>query len=209
MRLPISVILAISLWAVYAGAQDDSSKLKVSKDALTDEQLAIYRVVLNEYKKDSHNTLNLSTRTYPLELKEGPFWGEECIKDVTFTDGDDSRPQAIHAFNSTTTLAPDIVLVDPKKQEAKVRQNDPQKPLKKAIDEGEPLTNEQLDESVKRAFSTGLFSLSEIIFDAGRHHAIVSYRFVCGALCGNGATLILEKVGDTWKVSRTCAKWIS
>jgi hypothetical protein len=69
--------------------------------------------------------------------------------------------------------------VDPEQQESKVKQNDPQNLIKKAIDEREPVTDGQLDKSLKLAFSTGLFSLSEIVFDKGHRHAFVSYSFVC------------------------------
>ena len=62
---------------------------------------------------------------------------------------------------------------------------------------------------VKQAYSNGLFSLSEIIFDKQHLHAFVSYSFACGVRCGNGRILILEKVGDTWKVSKTCGGWVS
>src|SRR5215469_3468188 len=206
MRLVVSLMLA-TFWAFCALAQDDSPKVKVSKEALTDEQLAVYRVVLNNYMKDSHDRLNLSNRTYPLELA-GPFFDKECVQGIKLEAGDNSVP-VVHAFSSTTSLSADVVLVDPKMQEAKVEQNDPQNLMKKAIDEREPLTKEQLNKSVEQAFTTGLFSLSEIAFDKGHRLAIVSYSLVCGRLCGHGNMLILEKIGEGWKVKTTCGSWIS
>jgi hypothetical protein len=207
MRLAASVMLAVSCWAILCVAQDDSTKLRVSKEALTPEQLAVYRVVLNNFMKDSHGALNLSNRTYPLDLA-GPFFDKGCVNGIKLEETDNSV-RVVHMFSSTTTLVPNVLLVDPKRQEAKVKQNDPQNLMKKAIDEREPVTGEQLDKSLELAFSTGLSSLSEIIFDKGHHHAIVSYSFVCGSLCGHGNTLIIEKTGDTWKVVKTCASWIS
>lgn len=47
--------------------------------------------------------------------------------------------------------------------------------MKKTIDEREPVTNEQLGKTLELAFSTRFFSLSEIVFDKGHRHAIVSY----------------------------------
>ena len=207
MRIAVSLMLATTLWGICTVAQDDSLKLNVSKEGLTDEQLAIYRVVLNNYMKDSHGTLNLSNRTYPLELA-GPLFDKECVEGIKLEVGDNSVP-VVHAFSSAPALSPNVVLVDPKKQEAKVKQNDPQNLIKKAIDEREPVTNDQLDKSVELAFTTGLFSLSEIIFDKGHRHAIVSYSFVCGRLCGHGNMLILERNGERWKVKTTCGSWIS
>ena len=71
--------------------------------------------------------------------------------------------------------------MDPEQQESKVKQNDPQNLSKKAIDERESVRDGQLDKSLQLAFSTGLFSLSEMVFDKGHRHAFVSYSFVCGS----------------------------
>ncbi len=38
---------------------------------------------------------------------------------------------------------------------------------------------------------------------------VVSYRFWCGSLCGNGATWVFEKVGKQWKKTDSCGDWIS
>lgn len=65
-------------------------------------------------------------------------------------------------------------------------------------------------EAVENGFAKGLFSLSEIAFDEERRHAVVSYGFHCGMKCGNGATLLFEKVNGKWKeTDRTCGGWIS
>jgi hypothetical protein len=100
-------------------------------------------------------------------------------------------------------------LVDPDRQEQKVKENDPQNLMKSAIDEGERVSDKQIENSVKQAFATGLFTLTEIRFDKQHHHAMVAYSFVCGGLCGHGNTLILKKVGQGWKVSKRCGGWIS
>jgi hypothetical protein len=79
MHLAVSVLLATSSWAIGAVSQDDSPKIKVSKEALTDEQLAIYRVVRNNYMEDSHGSLNVSNRTYALVLA-GPFFDKRLCE---------------------------------------------------------------------------------------------------------------------------------
>jgi hypothetical protein len=200
MRLATTLMLAFTFGAICTVAQDEPPKPHVSKDALSDEQLAVYRVVLNDYMKDSRGTLNLSTKTYALEVDEG------CAKGFKLEQTDPSV-RTVHAF--TTAPAPNVVLVDPEQQKSKVKQNDPQNLVKKAIDEREPVTDEQLNKSVELAFSTGLFSLSEVVFDKGHRHAFVSYSFVCGSLCGHGNDLVLEKTGNRWKLKRTCSSWIS
>jgi hypothetical protein len=92
-------------------------------------------------------------------------------------------------------------LVDPKKQTKIVHDNDPDKTMREG---------KSVDSAVKAAFGTGLFSLSEIAFDKARTHAVVSYTFWCGSLCGNGATWVFEKVGNEWKqTDRNCGGRIS
>lgn len=81
--------------------------------------------------------------------------------------------------------------------------------MKKAIDEHEKVTDEQLDQSVKQAFRTGLFTLSEIAFDKEHRRAVVSYSFVCGMLCGHGNTMVLKKLGQNWKIAKRCGGWVS
>ena len=81
--------------------------------------------------------------------------------------------------------------------------------VKKAIDDHQKVTTEQIDDSVKQAFQTGLFTLSEIVFDKEHRRAVVTYSFVCGTLCGNGDTLLLKKVGQHWRVAKRCGGWIS
>ena len=68
------------------------------------------------------------------------------------------------------------------------------------------VTDKELDKSTKKAFETGL---SEIVFDKLHKHAVVTYSFRCGGLCGNGNTLLLAKVGKKWKISKSCGAWVS
>jgi hypothetical protein len=92
-------------------------------------------------------------------------------------------------------------LVDPKKQTRIVHSNDPSNTIRK----GEPVKD-----AVENAFSTALFSISEIAFDKDRQFAVVSYRFRCGSLCGNGSTVVFEKIKGEWRnANRNCGSWIS
>jgi hypothetical protein len=102
-----------------------------------------------------------------------------------------------------------ILLVDPDRQQETIKKNDPQNLMMKAIDDGQKITDEQLDQSIKSAFHSGLFTLSEIVFDKEHRQSAVSYSFVCGGLCGNGNTLVLKKVGHIWKVAKRCGGWVS
>lgn len=203
MHFALPLLLCAS-WTFCVLAQD-APKPEVSKEPLTDEQLAVYRVVIDNYMKGSRGSLNVSDTTYPLDL-DGPFSGEDCTAGIQ-PEQHDARVPVVHTFNST--LSSSVVLVDSKQQEAKVKQSDPENLIKKAIDGHEPVTDDQVKHSVQTAFSVGLFSLSEILFDNGHRHAIVSYSFHCGMLCGNGGTSVLQKTGNKWKVKKTCSSWVS
>jgi hypothetical protein len=102
-----------------------------------------------------------------------------------------------------------VVLVDPDAQTQTVKENDPQKLVKRGIEDGEKVTDEQIGDAVKTAFKTGLFTLSEIVFDARHRNAVVSYSFYCGELCGHGNLVILKKVGAKWKIKKQCGGWVS
>jgi hypothetical protein len=111
---------------------------------------------------------------------------------------------ASHSFHE---LTPDDLpgtnarLVGPKKHAKIARANDPDKTIR----EGKSVEN-----AVKDAFATGLFSMSEIAFDKDRHYAVVSYSFWCGSLCGHGATVVFEKVNGEWRnANRNCGGWVS
>ncbi len=109
---------------------------------------------------------------------------------------------ASHSFHD---LTPDVLLgrntrlVDLKKQATIINDNDPSNTIGKG---------KSVKAAVRDALVTGLFSMSEIVFD--REHALVSYSFWCGSLCGNGATLVLEKASGEWRrTDRMCGGWIS
>ncbi len=118
------------------------------------------------------------------------------------------EPQAIasaaHSFRILTGYVlggKNVRLVDADKQAAIVQSNDPSN----SIREGK-----SVETAVNRAFSTGLFSMSEIAFDNEQRRALVSYSFVCGSLCGSGGVWLFEKVDGVWKKSeRVCGGWIS
>ena len=198
---------AIFVVSLFAGAQDDTPKPPVSNDPLTAEQIAIYRTVLEDYTKDGNGVLNVANRTEPLE-QSGVGFDKACFKGIELKTARTSVP-ILHKLDPAVVVDKRFTLVDPELQEDKIKENDPQRLVKSAIDDHQQVTDMQLDESVKRAFETGLFTLSEILFDKQHRHAVVAYSFVCGELCGNGDLLALTKVGNKWKVIKKCGGWVS
>lgn len=171
----------------------------VSDKPLTAEQLAIYRIVLKRYLSGEDGTLNLSIHTEPIEI-DGPFGEHDCSKGL---DLEPIEPSLVHSFQ-TDDLArlgfKSLRLVDPDQQGREVKKNDPSKAIREGV---------SVDDAVKNGFAHALFSLSEIRFDKKHGHAIVSYSFWCGSLCGNGESLVLVRKGDNWSVQQQCGGWVS
>ena len=194
-----ALIMAVVLLCTSTSAATSDKPVKATSPVSADE-LSIYNAVLRQYGGD--NGLNVSQTTYPLD-PDSPMDGfkeAECLKGIHL----ENLAVVSHSFHE---LPPDVLrdkkmkLVDPRKQTKIVHSNDPSKTIRK----GKPVK-----EAVDSAFSTALFSMSEIAFDKDHRFAVVSYRFWCGSLCGNGSTLVFEKVKGEWRnTNRTCSSWIS
>ncbi len=168
---------------------------------LSPDEIAIYKAVIQGWLGNDRAHLYVSVKTFPLD-PDSPASGLSncpCMEGISISS-------LVSASNSFHELTNDVLpgknsrLVDPERHAVIVSANDPHK-----RDKGE-----SVDAAVSKAFATGLFSMSEIAFDQEHRHALVSYGFWCGSLCGNGATVVFEKVGGLWKrTDRMCGGWIS
>jgi hypothetical protein len=192
---------------MFGLAKDHRPKPKVSDQPLTEEEVAVYRAVLKYYVHQSGGGLNVSNTTRPSTLPSGC---SDSAREIGIEVANPSSSVAVvHKLSPSVLVGTRSVLVNPKKQKARIRTNDPQNVITRDLKGDQAATDQEVHESVDQAFATGLFSLSEIIFDKSRQHAIVSYNFVCGRTCGHGDTLILEKADEGWKVGNPCGGWIS
>ncbi len=188
----------VLLLAASCVAASAASKVTVSKSPLTPEQIAVYNVFLSVYSNGAQGLVNLGNQTIALNLSNQD--ADDCLSGT--------KLENLAETNSTVhTIAPEAIdskkyrLVDADQQAAQIRKNDPSRTM------GEGKT---VKDAVNAAFASGLLVISEIAFDKEHHYAVMRFRFVCGGLCGNGATLVLEKVGDTWQpTKRSCHEWIS
>ena len=176
-------------------AQQAPEKILLSHQRLTTDQLAIYRVVLATWmdnNKGTH-TVHLATRTMAFSLSD---MDADCGKELKMTEG---AVNEIHQFRpeDVQKLAPGRVeLVDPDAQSKEVASNDPHPNIRKG---------KSIEEAVETGFAHGLTQLGEIHFDHDHTHAIVAYDFSCGATCGNGSTVLLEKKNGIWRISGHCS----
>ena len=180
----------------------DSHKEEPSKSTtpLGADEIAVYKAVLEQRLSQGWTWLNVSDVTYLLDLKSDQSGMNcDCLQDLYLEDS-----SAFHSFHELTAdILPGkkTVLVDPARQAQIVRANDPDRTMR---------MGKTVHTAVRDAEATGLFSLSEIAFDRSHHYAIVRYGFWCGSLCGDGETLVFEKVGGQWKkTDRFCGRWIS
>jgi len=194
------VAALVIVFATLAAAQEATeAKLKISDQPLTAEQLAVYRVVLHGLMDNEMSAINLSVQTIPFPTS-GAFYGSNCGMKL---DLEPAVSGIVHRFRlaDLPQLGSDkIGLVDPERQRKEVAENDPGK----TIGEGR-----SIEDAVRNGFAHGLITVSEIRFDKEHKHAIVFYSFFCGSLCGNGGTVILEKVDGAWQRKSQCSNWIS
>jgi hypothetical protein len=187
-------LLVISTMPIIA--QD--AKPTLSKEPLINEQIEVYRTFLRSYTRGNDaGVTNLANRTSPLD-----FWPSkgipECLHGIEF-EGLRKAGSTIHIIDSRVIVPGKIVLVNPEKQSKVVKENDPSRNQSKSV-----------DEAVKEAFASGMLTLSEISFDKTHHYAVMSFGFVCGMLCGNGRTIVFEKIKGKWReTQRQCDGWIS
>ena len=190
--------LTVSSQSLGSGKQKSTK----STTPLSADEVAIYRAVLRQYVSHQAGSLNVSATTYPLDSTSpiNHVSDGECLKGITL-ENLDKVSRSFHDLSADVLPGKNTRLVDPSKQRKIVTGNDPDKTMREG---------KSVDTAVTDAFATALFSMSEIAFDKEHHYAVVSYRFWCGSLCGNGATLVFEKVGGEWKrTDRRCGGWIS
>jgi hypothetical protein len=194
--LAVALFVAASL---AAGLQAQEAKPIVSDEPLTAEQLAVYQVVLHGWMEREVSVINLSIQTIPLPMS-GALDASECAKGL---DLEPASPNLVHRFRAQDLSqlgSAKIGLVDPERHEREIAENDPGKAIQ---------TGKSVDEAVSNGFGHGMVTLSEIRFDKEHKHAVVSYSFHCGGLCGNGGAVVLEKVDGAWRRKSNCSNWIS
>ncbi len=133
-RSCVLLAFALGLCGAYlpVAAQDQTATAKVSTEPLSTEQVAVYRAVLEYYLKGEDTALNLADTT---EAMEGsPFVDEACAKQFNLSK---SPTPLVHKLPRNIAPNRRLILVDPDRQKTLVEENDPQKLIKRAIDDGE------------------------------------------------------------------------
>jgi hypothetical protein len=179
----IYAILFVALSSSVCAAQN--AGMALSRDRLTPDEIAVYQAVIMDYLRDSKGSLNVANVTVPLVIPDSLIAGG-CVPSFGLEEAN-KRARLIHRMAPEVALNLKVTLVDRDEQRRKYMRF----------------------EGSEQAWDNGLFTLSEIVFEKDHRKAVVSRSFVCGGLCGQGQTLVLEKVAGKWKVSKRCGGWIS
>ena len=127
----------------------DSKTIKASKDSLPlgPDEIEIYQVILEQRALQGWTPLNVSARTHPLDVMSGKELTCACLDGIYLED-------SLGAFSSFHELTSQILpiakmrLVDPDKQAAVVRSNDPDVTIRKG---------KAVHDAARDAYATGLF----------------------------------------------------
>lgn len=210
--LPLKYINPPSSWAdpdcsrlrrtIRTAVGESSQKNVISAASLSADEVAVYGVVLHQWNSVGRISLNISDRTFTLDTASSTSSDSncECLRDLE-VQSLVSASHSIHVLTQAVFPKRNVRLVDADKQLTTIRHNDPHD----GMAEGK-----SVKKTINDAFASGLFSMSEIAFDQNHRQALVSYSFVCGSLCGNGGTWLLEKVNGIWRrTDRVCGGWVS
>lgn len=199
-------LISLLVLALSHPPQEQTPGSQIRSAPLSADHIAVYREVLDTLARERKGALNLANVTAPLRDPIGP--GSSCARALELEDAGEALAGG-RKLDPSVELHPRYVLVDPMRQTEQIDRNDPQKLILEALYGGAEVDEDEIRRSVENAFQVGLFTLSEIVFDKKHEHAIVAYSFRCGRLCGHGATWILERDDDGWRVADVCGQWIS
>ncbi len=180
-------------------AQPPEAPPKVASQPLTTEQLAVYRTVLVSWYEGEKAKVNLGVLTDPIAAPDDSL-DKRCRKGLSLEAVPAGQVHRIRSEDLAQLGPFEFHLVDPKAGEKEVSDNDPGKAIQKG---------KSVNDAVENGFAHGLLTLGEIQFDKSHTHALVSFSFVCGSLCGNGATMLLEKKDGVWTERAQCGGWVS
>lgn len=163
------------------------------------QRAAVYRAFLAFYS-DGEGATNVGRISRPLRFQ--PRETAACAPGIAFENLDLLR-ESTHDLSHELRDVAGVRIVDAEEQRARIERSDPMRGMQ---------SGQSVDEAVDDAFAAGLLTLSEVAFDSEERHAVLSFSFVCGGLCGHGALVLYERGDDNvWRPSdRQCGGgWIS
>jgi hypothetical protein len=165
----------------------------LSKRPIPAEQMAIYRDFLSTYIEGKlAREVNINQITAPFNV-QADVAEAGCLSGFTSAE---LHTAEVHTFAPDAFPGNNIV--------------DTIKHPYRSPDEAVRRHGKWVEPSDSKGVITSIFDFSEIVFDAPHTHAVFTHSFVCGLLCGEGGTIIYEKIDGTWRPAKnTCGSWVS
>lgn len=161
-------------------------------------QVAIYETVLQSWLGSDHRAALVNARLSPAPSATDAV-NAECTRGVDFQPaaGDLSALESLRGVRFTRKGVQVIDGATWKPLDG---------PLMSHLNDGGPDT---LKQDLDRAMAHSLITFSKIHLDRSGRWALLSFSSVCGALCGSGATYLLHRDANAWRVFRRCNGWVS
>jgi hypothetical protein len=188
-------MLLMMMWIALYLPSRQSVPVPGSPTAVSDEEVALYRRFLKDYRIESKQKLNIASVAEA--FSPGKDERETCFKGLEFD------PAGAHAemLDERVVNGYKARLVDAGKQMAEVKANDPELVMRYGASSYYAVTN---------AYTHALVSLSQVRFDKTDNFAAFTYGIRCGSLCGSGGIAIYERTSAGWQEStRPCGIWMS
>jgi len=171
---------------------------------LASERLAVYRALLFPLLKDVKSSVYMGDRTASFDMSHFPE--TRCWKGLDIGKAASAYEYHFHPDDLPHLWPGQIVLVDVQEQGLYINGH----LLSSMRGDYDMIPDSEfagfLYESRAHGFN-GPLMLSEIHFDRNMKFAVASYGFLCGGLCGNGETWVLEKSEGEWTRKSQCDGW--
>jgi len=156
----------------------------------------IYTSFLKNWMGKEKGSVNVAMRSEAPSADDLKDFSE-CARQIKADDLHWLSAKRTDDLTNSVGLLPHVRFIDP----AKWKPQDP----------GELIAHgKSVEAAVQSGFAYGLLTLSTITFDASQEVAAFTYSFVCGALCGNGGSVIFTKSPTGWvRSEHQCGGWIS
>jgi hypothetical protein len=189
-----SLLIAIPL-LLYGADQSTAQPSQLQPTALpfTSEEVAVYRAFFADHfrGKSQREPIAVSEFTLILQPDEGDY--SDCMKGFPQNE----PPQTIRRLTEDFAKQNNLRIVDPKLHKIQ----DPEEGMRSGL---------SVESAVKSGLSSGILTISEIIFDKKHKRAAFRYSFYCGGLCGHAETVVYEKNHQGWKPTKlSCGFGIS
>jgi hypothetical protein len=173
-----------------SGARAPSNK----SSPLTEEQIDIYVLFLNQFLGQNKVLAFLADKTVPLELSPDD-WKDACMSGIELQSTTVAKTPA-HSLGTKFISRIKSRLVEPSRLQVYVPPPNQEKPTKRA-------SKEELTE--------GFLEISEIVFDKTHRFAVMRYSFGCGGLCSGSRVFVFVFDGEHWKEKTDvlCREWMS